>query len=268
MTNCVNMQFDSVYQLIFNFHHTIAFDFIIIKFEYQPLIEDFYNNGEMKIESILKIFENSGNRHSDSVGDYVLQSSSNGFAWVLTDWLINIDFYPKYGDKIHAITWSQGVTSLFGTSRDFELYCNDKLCAKGTTRWVYFDMNSGRPTKITDELLAKYEPEKKSVFEQTKLAKIQVPETFSTEIEIQPRRNDIDFNHHVHNLVYVDYAMDALSEEVYKNHNFKNIRITYKSAVVAGEKLKVKSTSENGKHTVCIYNQQDELKTLLEFGEE
>ena len=62
--------------------------------------------------------------------------------------------------------------------------------------------------------------------------------------------------------------MDALSEEVYKNHNFKNIRITYKSAVVAGEKLKVKSASENGKHTVCIYNQQDELKTLLEFGEE
>ena len=241
---------------------------MFIKFEYQPLIEDFYNNGEMKIESILKIFENSGNRHSDSVGDYVLQSSSNGFAWVLTDWLVNINFYPKYGDKIHAITWSQGVTSLFGTSRDFELYCNDELCAKGTTRWVYFDMNSGRPTKITDELLAKYEPEKKSVFEQTKLAKIQVPETFTTEIEIQPRRNDIDFNHHVHNLVYVDYAMDALSEEVYKNHNFKNIRITYKSAVVAGEKLKVKSISENGKHTVCIYNQQDELKTLLEFGEE
>ena len=51
---------------------------MFIKFEYQPLIEDFYNNGEMKIESILKIFENSGNRHSDSVGDYVLQSSSNG----------------------------------------------------------------------------------------------------------------------------------------------------------------------------------------------
>ena len=62
--------------------------------------------------------------------------------------------------------------------------------------------------------------------------------------------------------------MDALSEEVYKNHNFKNIRITYKSAVVAGEKLKVKSASNQGTHTVCIYNQQGELKTVLEFVEE
>lgn len=238
---------------------------MFVEFKYQPLIEDFYANGEMKVETILKILENSGNRHSDIAGDYILQSSSNGFAWVLTDWLVNIDFYPKYGDKVHAITWSQGVTSLFGTSRDFELYCNDKLCAKGTTRWVYFNLNINRPAKITNELLAQYEPEKKSVFPESKLPKIELPQNFTTEINITPRRNDIDFNHHVHNLVYIDYAMEALSEEVYKNHAFKNIRITYKSAVVAGEKLIVKSVSFNTKHTVCIYNQQGELKTLLEL---
>lgn len=240
---------------------------MFVKFEYQPLIEDFYPNGEMKIETILKILENSGNRHSDTAGDYILKSSSNGFAWVLTDWLVQIDFYPKYGDKVHAITWSQGVTSLFGTSREFELYCNDTLCAKGTTRWVYFDINSGRPTKISDELLAKYEPEAKSVFAEKKLPKIEIPENFTTEVAITPRRNDIDFNHHVHNLVYLDYAMEALSEDVYKSHNFKSIRITYKSAVVSGEKLKAKSASKDRSHTICIYNENDELKTLLEFGE-
>ena len=220
----------------------------------------------MKIETILKILENSGNRHSDKAGDYILQSSNNGFAWVLTDWFVQLDFYPKYGYKIHAITWSQGITSLFGTSRDFELYCNDKLCAKGTTRWVYFNLNTNRPQKITDDLLEKYGPEKKSVFEDTKLPKIELPQDFIAETTIVPRRNDIDFNHHVHNLVYVDYAMEVLSEETYKNHDFKNIRITYKSAVIAGETLKVKLSSAEGKNTVCIFNQQDELKTLIELS--
>ena len=239
---------------------------MFVKFEYQPLIEDFYNNGEMKIETILKILENSGNRHSDKAGDYILQSSNNGFAWVLTDWFVQLDFYPKYGDKIHAITWSQGITSLFGTSRDFELYCNDELCAKGTTRWVYFNLNTNRPQKITEDLLEKYEPEKKSVFEDAKLPKIELPQDYIAETTIVPRRNDIDFNHHVHNLVYVDYAMEVLSEETYKNHDFKNIRITYKSAVVAGETLKVKLSSAEGKNTVCIFNQQDELKTLIELS--
>ena len=61
---------------------------MFVKFEYQPLIEDFYSNGEMKIETLLKILENSGNRHSDKAGDYILQSSNNGFAWILTDWFV------------------------------------------------------------------------------------------------------------------------------------------------------------------------------------
>ena len=60
--------------------------------------------------------------------------------------------------------------------------------------------------------------------------------------------------------------MEVLSEETYKNHDFKNIRITYKSAVVAGETLKVKLSSVDGKNTVCIFNQQDELKTLIELS--
>lgn len=240
---------------------------MFVEFEYQPLIEDFYADGDMKIETILKILENSGNRHSDSAGDYILKSSSKGTAWVLTDWLVQIDFYPKYGDKVHAVTWSQGVTSMFGTSRDFELFCNGTLCAKGTTRWVYFDLNSGRPAKITEELLAKYGPESKSVFEEKKLPKIELPENFTAEVFIKPRRNDIDFNHHVHNLVYLDYAMEALSEAVYKKHNFRNIRITYKSAVVSGENLKAKSASSQGKHTVCIFNEDNDLKTLIELEE-
>ncbi len=74
--------------------------------------------------------------------------------------------------------------SLFGTSSEFELYCNDTLCVKGTTRWVYFDIKSGRPTKISDELLAKYEPEAKSVFAEKKLPKIEVPENFTTEVAV------------------------------------------------------------------------------------
>lgn len=240
---------------------------MFVKFEYEPIIEDFYSNGEMKIETILKILENSGNKHSDIAGNNILEGSSSGSAWILTDWYVEIDSYPKYGDKVYAITWSQGAISLFGSSRDFELYCNDKLCVKGTTRWVHYDLNAKRPAKITEELISKYEPETKSVFEESKLPKIDVPENYDTEIVVTPRRNDIDFNHHVHNLVYIDYAMESIPLEVYNNHNFKNIRITYKSAVKSEEKIKVKSYSNEKTHTICIYGEDDNLKTLIELTE-
>lgn len=241
---------------------------MFVELNYEPLLEDFYNNGDLKIEAILKILENSGNHHSDAAGDHILKGSSDGTAWILTDWYVEIESFPKYGDKIRSVTWSQGATSMFSTSRDFELYKNGELCAKGTTRWIHFDLNQNRPSKITPELLAKYEPEQKSVFADSKLPKIEIPQTFTNEITLKPRRNDIDFNHHVHNLIYVDYAMEVLPEEVYAAHNFKKIRITYKNAVKEGEEICIKYACVTETHHVAfIYGTDNSLKTMIEFGE-
>lgn len=236
---------------------------MFIDFEYEPLIEDFNKDGTMKLEAVLKILENAGNKHSDSCGDNILAGSNNGVTWVLTDWYVEAESFPKYGDKIVARTWSQNPDSIFGCPRDFEFYANDKLCIKGTTHWVLFDLNKGRPAKIEQELISKYQPENVSVFTEKKITKINLPETFTSEVEIKPRRNDIDFNDHVHNLVYVDYAMEALPEEIYKAHDYKSIRINYKTAVKSESKIVAKYAFFEEKHTVCIYDDSGELKTII-----
>ena len=238
---------------------------MFVEFDYEPLIEDFHADGEMKIESVLKILENSGSRHSDLAGNNVLEGSSNGMAWILTDWYVEIDSRPRYGSKIKAKTWSQGATSIFGTSRDFELYCNGEICGRGTTRWVLYDVLSSRPKKAEPDLMEKYGPESISVFGSVKLPKITVPESFEREIKLMPRRNDIDFNFHVHNLVYVDYAMEVLPEDVYRKHDFKKIRINYKSGVKEGEEIVVKYAPSEKGHTVCIFGTDGSLKTAIEI---
>lgn len=238
---------------------------MFVEFNYQPVLEDYNKDGSLKIESVLKILENSGNAHSDKAGDSILDRSQKKLAWVLTDWKIKIDEYPKYGDKIVAKTWSQSVTQIFNVSRDFEFYCNGKICITGTTRWVVLDLTTGRPCKIEKDLIAKYEPEDKSVFEEVKLAKIPAVQEFSFEKEIQTRRSDIDFNDHVHNLTYLDYAMEVLPEQVYNAHNFSLLRITYKSPVKAGEKITAKYAFAENSHIVYIFGGEGELKTQLQF---
>lgn len=238
---------------------------MFVNFEYNPLIEDFNKDGTLKLESILKILENAGNKHSDSCGDNILTGSNNGVTWVLTDWYVELESCPKYGDKIVAKTWSQNPDSLFGCPRDFELYANDKLCAKGTTYWVLFDLNRGRPAKITPELISKYAPEAVSVFSEKKITKLALPESFTSETIIKPRRNDIDFNGHVHNLVYLDYAMEVLPQEVYNSHSFKSIRINYKSAITDISDITAKYAYVDDTHTVCIYDNTGDIKTIIQI---
>ena len=239
---------------------------MFVDFNYEPVLEDFYSDGTLRIEAVLKILENAGNRHSDLAGDHILAKSMSGTAWVLTDWYVEIQENAKYGDKIMAKTWSKGPTGPFTSSREFELFSNEKRIAIGSSNWVLFDLDKGRPAKVTEELVKNYGPENRSVLESPKLPKIEEAAAFEKELKLTPRRNDIDFNHHVHNLVYVDYAMDILPEEVYSKHDFKKIRITYKSAVTEGQNLTLKYTAKEEGHCICIYDQEDKLKTLIELS--
>lgn len=92
-------------------------------------------------------------------------------------------------------------------------------------------MNTNRLARLRPELIASYEPEDKTVFGGVKSERITVPEVFDSETEIAIRRSDIDFNNHVHNLCYLDYALETLPMELYESASFRNIRIVYKNAL-------------------------------------
>ena len=238
---------------------------MIIDFNYQPVLEDYKKNYDMKLGSILKILENSGCKHSDTAGDAILDGSNNGIAWVLTDWLIDVITYPKYGDKILARTWSEPVNHPFICTRDFEMYCNDSLSVKGTTKWILLDLNTNRPCKLTQELIDKYKPEDKHTYEDAKLSKLVVPERFTRETPLSIRRLDFDFNGHVHNLTYLDYALEGLPQDVFDSRDFKRLRISYKLAVKPGEEIVCKYALVEGKHVCCIFDKDNNLKTQIEF---
>ena len=238
---------------------------MIVELEYQPALEDFRKTGEMELRAILKLFENTGSKHSDIVGDGILNRTQKGTAWVFTDWKVEVIKYPKYGDKIVSTTWSEPAYAIFTSSRNFELYCNGELAVKATTRWAIIDLTNGRPTKIGKELIDIYEPEEKKTFEETKLAKIPVPEAFEIEKEIIQRRTDIDFNNHVHNLTYLDYAFEALPKELFENRAFRNLRISYKLQLQEGEKTICKYAKVEDKHNFGIYGDDNTLKTQIEL---
>ncbi|MCR4735876.1 MAG: hypothetical protein K5829_12825 [Treponema sp.] len=238
---------------------------MIFSEEYKTVIEDFDKNGKLNLAGILRIFENLGNRHSDLAGDSVFKYDGNSNAWVLTEWQIEVDDFPLYSDKIKVETWSEGLKSPLVANRNYAMYKNGQLCVKGTTRWVLFDIKAQRLCKIEKELLDKYQPEDKSIFENSKLEKIPIPESFEVEKNIQMRRSDIDFNNHVHNLTYLDYALETLPEEEYKKE-YKKLRITYKTAIKNGDEIKGRYAEIEGKKILLICDTSDNVKALISLS--
>lgn len=63
-------------------------------------------------------------------------------------------------------------------------------------------------------------------------------------------RRDLDANHHVNNVNYLELAYEAFPEGV--TLDFNNIEICYKRQIKLGETVSFSYSEENGVHIVCI----------------
>ncbi len=233
---------------------------MIFKEDFKIQLKDIGKDNYIKNIGILEICENIGTHQSDIAGYGPNNIEEKGVSWVLLDWKIQVLNRPKYGQNLKVNTWARkidGDIKKTHTYRDFEIYDEqDKLCIIGTSKWVLVDINTGRITKINDDIIEKYNLENKSVFNIGELDKISIPEKFSNEIIYKVARRDIDLNGHMHNLYYLDLAYEVLPQDIYEKRPFDNFRIQYKKEIKFGDIIKCRYTYENNEHIITIYNEE------------
>ena len=99
------------------------------------------------------------------------------------------------------------------------------------------------------------------------MEKLREPDRYTQQICLSLRRSDIDYNEHVHNLCYLDFALEALPLSVYQRQaDFHKLRIVYKSPVKAGTTLVCRYAAEEQRHIVGIYGEDEGLRTLVSLG--
>jgi hypothetical protein len=102
------------------------------------------------------------------------------------------------------------------------------------------------------------------IFENGELLRLREPKNYLYEMPYHIRRKEIDLNGHLHNLCYLDIALEALPDDVYHSRDFKDIRITYRKEIKADEKdIACKYTEENGTHIVGIYGNNGTLRAIV-----
>lgn len=230
---------------------------MIFKEKFKMQLKDIGKDNYIKNRAILEIFENIGTYHSDMAGYGPNDIKETGVSWVLLDWKLQVLKRPKYGQTLNVNTWGRTMKRTY-TYRDFEMYDEENnLCVIGTSKWVLVDINTGRITKISEEIYEKYQIEDKNVFNIDELDKLKVPEMCDSEITYKVSRRDIDINGHMHNLYYLDLAYEVLPQEVYEKRPFDDVRIQYKKEVKLGNIIRCKYTFEDNMHVITICSEDN-----------
>ena len=209
------------------------------------------SNALITNKGLLSLLENTACMHSDTAGYGIVDIPRTHLSWIQLNWKVKIFRRLKYGEIVTVKTWAR-VSSKVCTLRDFEVYdSNNNLTCIATTRWTLINTDTQSITKITDDIINKYNPDDKTVFPDFTFKKLEEPKEFSNEYIYTTQRRDIDVNKHMHNLNYLDLAYETLPEDVYLNNEFNNIEIMYKTAILLGDT------------SLCLYGLNENMHTVV-----
>ena len=240
-------------------------------FEHKARVDIGKVNGNSFItnKGMLSLLENVACMHSDEAGYGIRKIPITHLSWVQLNWRVKILRRLVYGEEVTIKTWARDATKIT-TLRDFEVIDKDsKTVCIATTKWTLTNIDTKGITKITEDMISKYNPDTKIIMPDFEFKKLKEPENFTNEYVYTTQRRDIDVNKHVHNLNYLDFAYEALPEGIYEetlSNDFNNIEIMYKNAVRFGDTSKCLYSFADGIHTVVIKNaNNDTLNAIVKL---
>lgn len=216
-------------------------------------------NNVLSYSGLTELLQEAATLHADSLGWGISSVPKTNLTWILLYWKIKIFSTPKWNTKVTVKTWPREMARIY-SYRDFEVYDDlGNLIAVATSKWVLINVKTHSITRITPEITNSFNITKKLVFPDFKEPSLKLLEDSILTFEYKIGRRDIDSNHHVNNLCYLDFALESLPEDAYSN-NFTDIEILYKKEIKLGSLIKCFYSKNNDEHIISI--KSEDLSTL------
>lgn len=218
-------------------------------------LSDIGQNFKITNRGFLNILQEAANLASSSVGHGVDDIERTGTTWILLYWRLKIFKRAKYNDTLTIKTWASFARKIYSI-RSFEVYNeNNELIAVADSKWVFVDATSHSILKIPDELIDIYKPIDEKLFDNELKDKFKLPENISENYCYTTMKRDLDANHHVNNVSFLDIALEALPDDLI-NNDFKNINIVYKKELHYKDTVSCYYKNEDNKHFVYLYTKE------------
>jgi acyl-ACP thioesterase len=188
--------------------------------------------------------------------------SDNNMVQFLVSRQLDVIRPPLYGERLRVKTSVYECRNVYGF-RNSGIYDEaGKPCFLCWAVGAFVNTETGRPSRLSREVLESLTIDPKIEMEYLD-KRIVIPESTAvrTEEPIKVKRQDIDFNRHMNNARYVDYAVEYLPPRF----EVKRLRIEYKLPSVYGERLYPQVIEEDEKIVVVFNDEGNNTKALMEF---
>ncbi|HUL21728.1 MAG TPA: acyl-ACP thioesterase domain-containing protein [Thermodesulfobacteriota bacterium] len=147
------------------------------------------------------------------------------YFWVLSRLSVQMEEYPRWGDRIRVKTWLAGAGRLFALRQFSIADLSDKILGTARSAWLVLDLKSRKPQKI--EPLFKHLQHLFDHLPAEEPEKLPAPVRPGLKKSYEVRYSDIDIHHHVNNIKYIEWILDSVPLEMNRTHRIQTFEINF-----------------------------------------
>ena len=191
--------------------------------------------GKAHLLALLNYLQHAAAEQAAKLGFGFEDLIKKNLGWVLSRYHIKVVRYPLLGDTVEVLTWPSGEQGIFAL-RDFEMKDEEgHSLLTATTSWILLNLGKKQPVRIADFLPGHLTLDKRALKDDfTSLPQLKEVER---EINLRVLMKDLDVNRHVNNVVYVQWALEAVPEDVLNCKRPIDIEVSYKAEGFYGDEV-------------------------------
>ena len=191
--------------------------------------------GRLSLVSMVNYLQDCSTFQSVELGEGLGGLSGRGLAWVLANWMIEIDRLPAFGERVTVSTWCYEMSRAHAL-RNFRI--DDEAgspIVRADSQWFVFDVTRGHAARVPEDQLV-------YLSDEPRLEMGPLPKRLRTQGEGTPAAAhtvahcDLDTNHHVNNANYVRFATDALAS-LGVEAPVGRLQVQYRTMAFAGDEV-------------------------------
>lgn len=212
-------------------------------------------DGSLSHRGLLRLMQEAAAIESDGRGYGLKDVKTKGVAWILAGWRLTRLSGAPWRAPVEIRTWPRKVEG-FVSERDFLAFSGSQLLAKATSRWFLMDVAAGKITRVTPDVRNAYTLNPDAVYDSPLPARESGSPDAVAAFSTTVGRRDIDTNHHVNNIHYLDYAMEALPPDTARNLP-NTVEALFRHQILQGTPVRCLYSCRNQNHLVEIQSGQD-----------
>jgi acyl-ACP thioesterase len=183
--------------------------------------------GALEVPALSGYLQEIAGRHAAELGVGLDLLRARGLTWVLARQRLLLPLPVTLGDTLEIETWPSGVDRLAAV-REFVARRSDGAeAARATTLWYVLDLETRRVVRPHEVLDPAFPRERTGSV--APIAHAKLPELASWELQkrFHVRYADIDGNLHVTNASYVEWAIEAMTVDLWRGARLAEVEVQF-----------------------------------------